>query len=125
MFITDTTDAIYPPENWSSRSLIDRLAEIVRNYSPEKKKVRPDSLVQRNKKWILIKKQMKMEPTVPISNTTPELRRPFLIGNYPSNLETFLSHISIASYESLYSTRGKIDWIAIEDSLLLDIFGEI
>ncbi|GAA98597.1 hypothetical protein E5Q_05284 [Mixia osmundae IAM 14324] len=31
MFVTDTVDAIYPPDGWQPRSIMDRLADIVRD----------------------------------------------------------------------------------------------
>jgi len=36
MFVTDTVDAVYHPEDWSPESLLDQLAEIVRDL-PEPK----------------------------------------------------------------------------------------
>jgi len=36
MFVTDTVDAVYRPEYWSSESLLDQLAELVRDL-PEPK----------------------------------------------------------------------------------------
>jgi hypothetical protein len=29
MFVTDTTDAVYPPETWSPYAIMDRLSEIL------------------------------------------------------------------------------------------------
>lgn len=31
MFVTDTIDAVYRPEDWSPESLLDQLAEMVTN----------------------------------------------------------------------------------------------
>lgn len=36
MFVTDTVDAVYRPEDWSPESLLDQLAELVRDM-PEPK----------------------------------------------------------------------------------------
>lgn len=36
MFVTDTVDAVYRPEDWSPESLLDQLAELVRDL-PEPK----------------------------------------------------------------------------------------
>lgn len=38
MFITDTVDAVYHPDNWSPIAMIDRLAEVVGELPSE---VRP------------------------------------------------------------------------------------
>jgi hypothetical protein len=57
---------------------------------------------------------------------TSSLRRPLLSGLSAtpghSVLTTFLTHISLNSYESLYNSRGNIDWSEVDASLLSDIF---
>lgn len=34
----------------------------------------------------------------------------------------FFSHVSIASYESVYASRGSVDWEAVESGILQDMF---
>jgi hypothetical protein len=38
------------------------------------------------------------------------------------DLVPFFSHVSIASYESVYASGGNIDWEAVEQALLDDMF---
>lgn len=38
------------------------------------------------------------------------------------DLVPFFSHVSIASYESVYGSGGNIDWEAVEQGLMDDIF---
>ena len=33
MFVTDTTDAVYPPEDYTPEAIMDRLAEIMLEHS--------------------------------------------------------------------------------------------
>jgi len=111
MFITDTVDAIYPPEDWSTRSLLDKLGEVIRNILSEREK-QIDA--------------MTMDNSVDLKIVTSGLRRPLLsrVSSTPDIflLSTFLTHVSLASYESLYNSRGQVDWAEVEESLLSDIF---
>lgn len=58
--------------------------------------------------------------------TDPRGRKPMLqsVRSIDSirDLGRFFSHASIASYESVYSSGGNIDWEAVEQSLLEDMF---
>jgi hypothetical protein len=38
------------------------------------------------------------------------------------DLLPFFSHVSIASYESVYASGGNIDWEAVEKALMDDMF---
>lgn len=38
------------------------------------------------------------------------------------DLISFFSHVSLSSYESLYASAGNIDWEAVEQGILDDIF---
>jgi hypothetical protein len=38
------------------------------------------------------------------------------------DLVHFFSHISIASYESVYASPGNVDWVAVEQGILQDMF---
>lgn len=54
------------------------------------------------------------------------MRRPLLssIRQIDSirDLVPFFSHVSIASYEGVYHCAGNIDWVAIEEGLLAEMF---
>lgn len=38
------------------------------------------------------------------------------------DLKDFFAHLSLTSYETLYTCRGEVDWLAVEDGLRSDIF---
>lgn len=38
------------------------------------------------------------------------------------DLIPFFSHVSISSYESVYASSGNIDWEAVEQGILDDMF---
>jgi hypothetical protein len=40
------------------------------------------------------------------------------------DLVPFFSHVSLANYESVYGSRGSIDWKAVEAGLMDDMFEE-
>ncbi len=54
------------------------------------------------------------------------MRRPLLntLSQIDSirDLVPFFSHVSIASYESVYASGGNIDWPAVELGLMNDLF---
>ena len=113
MFITDTVDAVYPPENWTPQAIMDRLGEIVGTRQ---------DLVQ--------SRQNSTTPRVPQSlngSRRSVLSKP-LIGSLSqskitslSALEPFFSRASLANYEAVYA-MGDVDWQAVESSVELDLF---
>ena len=128
MFITDTVDAVYPPESWSPQATMDRLGEIVSQK-------------------LDLNRVGSVTPRISLSATTagfsglamsdaavgktrkPEKRlsRPLLGGVRQSKvtslgqLEPFFSRASLSNYEAVYA-MGGVDWAAVERSLELDMF---
>jgi len=106
MFITDTVDAIYPPNDWRSEALLDQASDVVNNLPHRNDKINALATTTSSKDY--------------------RKRCPLLLGidcvSSIVDLGSFFSHVSLASYESLYSTRGDIDWEAIEKSIWDDIF---
>lgn len=128
MFITDTVDAVYPPESWSPQATMDRLGETVSQN-------------------LDLNRVGSMTPRISLSATTtgcssltmsdaavgktrkPEKRlsRPLLGGvrqskvTSLSQLEPFFSRASLSNYEAVYAMSG-VDWAAVERSLELDMF---
>jgi hypothetical protein len=129
MFITDTVDAVYPPENWSTRSLLDRLGEVMRNI-PSNEKVRMSPKLRKlylpNVHDVQEIDAMAADLSGNVKTAVLNLRGPILsrVTSAPdlSLLTAFLTHVSLNSYESLYNSRGQIDWSAVEENLLSDIF---
>ncbi|KAI0690744.1 Dopey, N-terminal-domain-containing protein [Cytidiella melzeri] len=109
IFITDTVDAIFPPDRWIPVALFDRLAEIVGALPSEE-----------------TSKHLQHTPVdTPLVDTRP-MRRPLLqtVHQIDSirDLVPFFSQASMTSYESVYSSGGVIDWDAVEDGLYQDMF---
>lgn len=103
MFVTDTVDAIYPPDAWIPQAIMDRLGEIL----TDPHRIPP--------------------PAPPISThhslTVP--RKPLLTIrriDTISAIEPFFSSVSLAAYESVYSSSGVVDWVAVEKGLEEDLF---
>ena len=136
MFVTDTVDAVYRPEDWSPESLLDQLAELVRDL-PE-----PKVCLATAASRFLLHLAQNMEAAIGQTTTlntrsltvetpgTPgfsnqNLRRPMLASVYRVNhirdLLQFFSTVSITSYESVYGS-GSVDWEAVEAGLLSEMF---
>ncbi|KIJ53578.1 hypothetical protein M422DRAFT_73885 [Sphaerobolus stellatus SS14] len=120
MFITDTVDAVYRPDNWMPEALLDQLAEIASDLPiPDSK---PAGVIDSAANY-----DGRLDTALTYENeeSTP-LRRPLLthIHHIDSirDLVPFFSHVSIASYEGVYHTNGNVDWRAIEKGLLEEMF---
>ncbi|KAI0639909.1 Dopey, N-terminal-domain-containing protein [Trametes polyzona] len=109
IFITDTVDAVYRPDDWSPEALMDRLAEVVGALPAGETSV-PRSAAQ------------VQTPAVP----SKPMRRPLLQSlrqiDSIRDLVPFFSTASISSYESVYHSGGLVDWQAVEKALLEDLF---
>ncbi|TDL26444.1 hypothetical protein BD410DRAFT_521497 [Rickenella mellea] len=120
IFITDTVDAVDRPDGSFPEALMDQLAEITGNLPVTEAKA-GDSRSDMESSIVL--------PDVTDAESSPwsrTMRQPMLrsVKQIDSirDLAPFFSHISIMSYESVYASGGLIDWKAIEQSLLEDIF---
>ncbi|KAI5120784.1 hypothetical protein M0805_002411 [Coniferiporia weirii] len=107
IFITDTVDAIYRPDNWFPEAIIDQLSETVGDLpASELRKPSgislPDSTSQRGTRQPLLKSVKQIDSI--------------------HDLAPFFSHLSITSYEGVYASGGAIDWDAVEQGLVEDIF---
>ncbi|KAI0361079.1 hypothetical protein OH77DRAFT_1391372 [Trametes cingulata] len=109
IFITDTVDAVYRPDDWFPEALLDRLAEVI-GALPASESTAPRSAAQVH------------TPSAP----TKPMRRPLLHSlrqiDSIRDLVPFFSTASISSYESVYQSGGLVDWQAVEKSLLEDLF---
>ncbi|EJF67133.1 hypothetical protein DICSQDRAFT_151482 [Dichomitus squalens LYAD-421 SS1] len=109
IFITDTVDAVYRPEDWSPEALLDQLAEVVGALPIPESDARPP---------------VSHLPTP--SATAAQMRRPLLQSlrqiDSVRDLVPFFSAASISSYESVYNSGGVVDWPAVERGLLEDLF---
>lgn len=116
MFVTDTVDAIYPPDNWLPQAIMDRLGELIHN--PYKSIDTPPIYQSPN------------PAASPATSARPGAsklggRRPLLATRRIDSigeLEPFFSGVSLAAYESVYNAGGKIDTACVERMLERDIF---
>ncbi|KAH9948184.1 Dopey, N-terminal-domain-containing protein [Amylocystis lapponica] len=109
IFITDTVDAVYRPDNWFPEAMLDRLAEVTSELPVGENGAHAPQTAA----------------ATPGLETRP-MRRPMLgmLRQIDSirDLVPFFSGASIISYESVYSSGGIIDWEAVERGLLEDMF---
>ncbi|KAF9654142.1 hypothetical protein BDM02DRAFT_3152598 [Thelephora ganbajun] len=103
VFVTDTVDAVYRPDNWLPGAMMDRLAEVATSAPAAETK-----------------------PIATFVDTSHPARRPMLnaVRNIESirDLAPFFSSVSITSYESIYASGGVVDWMAVERGLIDDMF---
>lgn len=112
-FITDTIDAVYRPDEIVPEAMLDQLAEIAGGLPPPQENVQNTSPVALDLLY------------TPTSNPRMH-RRPML--NHLRQIDSirdlipFFSSVSVASYESVYSSGGNIDWDEVERGILSDMF---
>ncbi|KAH8998778.1 Dopey, N-terminal-domain-containing protein [Lactarius hatsudake] len=112
-FITDTIDAVYRPDEIVPEAMLDQLAEIAGGLPPPQENVQNPSPVALDLLY------------TPTSNPRMH-RRPML--NHLRQIDSirdlipFFSSVSVASYESVYSSGGNIDWDEVERGILSDMF---
>ncbi|TRM61588.1 hypothetical protein BD626DRAFT_598473 [Schizophyllum amplum] len=111
MFVTDTVDAIYRPDDAFPEAMMDQLAEIAGALPTATPAIGNGTFS-------------------PVGASTfavgRPLRRPFLANikqvETVRDLVPFFSNVSMASYESLYASNGNVDWEAVHKSLMEDMF---
>ncbi|MBW0470508.1 hypothetical protein O181_010223, partial [Austropuccinia psidii MF-1] len=149
MFITDTVDAMYPPDSWFPHAIIDRLAEILReslsNQLTETTDLNEHSpppllqsspllprLVTSNLSQVPSMGSLRahnssrtLSPLLHGSSMLANGRRPLLSRTKKIDsikpLERFFSKISLMNYEACYA-GGAIDWETVEADLESDLF---
>ncbi|KAJ3809392.1 Dopey, N-terminal-domain-containing protein [Lentinula aff. lateritia] len=116
MFVTDTVDAIYRPNEWSPEAMMDQLAEIAASLP---RVSTPSTSTTTNGGT---------SPAPNVSTFAPHrpMRRPMLTSTRQidsiRDLVPFFSSVSITTYESVYASNGSIDWDAIEMGIMDDMF---
>ncbi|KAF8215761.1 Dopey, N-terminal-domain-containing protein [Mycena galopus ATCC 62051] len=116
IFITDTVDAIYRPDECFPEAMLDQLAEIVSSLPAAESREAP------------VANGLIISPSPYAANFGSErpMRRPLLnsIRQIDSirDLAPFFSSVSISSYESVYASAGTVDWNAIEKGIMEDMF---
>ena len=105
MFVTDTVDAMYPPDAWMPQAIIDRLGEVL-SASARTPVAQPGTLAAQIDGHV-------------------ERRAPFIRTRRierMSDLEPFFSKVSLANYEAVYNAGTKTDFAEVEKQIVLDIF---
>ncbi|KAJ5129652.1 Dopey N-terminal [Penicillium bovifimosum] len=112
LFVTDTIDAVYPPDRWDPIALAD---EVSHSFGP----------------------RGAASPTLPTETNEPQVRsglkRPWLISDWIREtakdeivervLRPFFNRLSIYVFESTYG-MGSVDLTLCRDDLLADLFNE-
>jgi len=107
IFITDTVDAVYRPDDWLPQAMMDQLAEIAGTL------LAGDSNGNHVESTTTLQDQRAMRRPLLASLRQIESLR---------DLMPFFSNVSISSYESVYASGGNIDWQAVERSIMDDMF---
>lgn len=112
-FITDTIDAVYRPDEIVPEAMLDQLAEIAGGLPPPQENAPNPPPVA-------------LDLLFTAASNPRKLRRPML--NHLRQIDSirdlipFFSSVSVASYESVYSSGGNIDWDEVEQGILSDMF---
>ncbi|EIW69034.1 hypothetical protein TREMEDRAFT_71761 [Tremella mesenterica DSM 1558] len=111
MFVTDTTDAAFPPSNYDTEAMMDRLAEIINEHSHSQSHFSSS--------------MEKISSSLSMEDSTLTLRRPRLAGvktlTSLNQLKEFFARASLDTFESVYNNMG-VDWDAVEEGLAKEIF---
>jgi hypothetical protein len=131
IFITDTVDAVYRPDNWFPEGMMDQLAEIAGNLPVGDSRVSPPFPLI----ILLIPPGLYQDTTADSGpaqfginpwSSTDQRRRPLLNSlrqiDSIRDLVPFFSNVSISTYESVYASGGNVDWDAVERGLMDDMF---
>ncbi|WVF67091.1 hypothetical protein IAT40_001836 [Kwoniella sp. CBS 6097] len=119
MFVTDTTDAVYPPEEYTPEAIMDCLSTILSDGAAFA------TGSDAGEKAIAVSEELKNSHDKATGDTSP--RRPRLTNvktlSSIHQLQPFLSRASIDTFESVYSSLGVgVDWDFVEDGLCREVF---
>ncbi|ERF71802.1 hypothetical protein EPUS_01717 [Endocarpon pusillum Z07020] len=120
LFVTDTVDAVYRPEDWHPTALIDEVAQAMMENAESNISTKPP-----------LSATVMLAP--PDENDHNSLRKPWLSGDQTRNiteaeipealLRPFFGQLSIHVYERTYSL-SEPDMEACREDLLRDLFDE-
>lgn len=123
LFVTDTVDAIYRPEDWEPTALIDEVAQTMMESVGRRPKSANEPLLSATANVL----------TLPDEDNSDGSRKPWLSGEQTRGiaeteirdglLRPFLGQLSIHVYERTYSL-SEPDVNACRDDLLADLFDE-
>ena len=112
LFVTDTIDAVYPPNRWESVALVDEVSQSlgtrdVLSLTDSEESDEPVARSGLKRPWL-------------ISDRIRETAKDEIIERV---LRPFFDRLSIYVFENTYGMAG-VDWEACQDDLLADLFNE-
>ncbi|WWC87738.1 uncharacterized protein L201_002630 [Kwoniella dendrophila CBS 6074] len=111
MFVTDTTDAVYPVENYSPEAIMDCLANILADDQRGRNMGAGQS---GNDQSLNLSEQTEDQPRKPRLSSFKKIHSIY-------QLQTFFSRASIDTFEGVFGGMG-VDWEAVEEGLNKEIF---
>lgn len=122
MFVTDTIDAVYPPDDWTPHAIVDRLSIVMSDRLTSISAKDGNQLED-----VAISIDPQIHPTR-MDTHLAHRRRPLLAQVRQKTklkslvaLEPFFGRISLYSFESAYRL-GSVDWHSVSSSIESDIF---
>jgi hypothetical protein len=126
MFVTDTVDAIYPPDSWLPQAIMDRLGDILSDpHTAPSSTTTTNSLSSAPIFASSPTPDLFSSPSASTAGADTEARRPLLAArriNSIAELEPFFATVSLSAYESVYRAGARVDWEAVERTLERDLF---
>ncbi|GAA6000168.1 hypothetical protein JCM10207_007887 [Rhodosporidiobolus poonsookiae] len=113
MFVTDTVDAIYPPDSWLPQAIMDRLGDILSDPHVSSASATP-----------IFTQPDSPDAASPESLPLPA-RRPLLTSQRIrsiTELEPFFTTVSLSAYEAIYKAGARVDLAAVERGIERDLF---
>lgn len=146
LFVPDTTDAVYPPDDWTSEALLDRVATAMQEKRINTNSIGAVTLGQdggggrrtRNASEENIDQQDHQRDKAGKMKGKMSLRRPILAPRRVERIEElaeFFRNVSISSYEAVYNSstgvvgaesggNGGVDEAYSEGCLLKEMFDQ-
>ncbi|PWN45010.1 hypothetical protein IE81DRAFT_309697 [Ceraceosorus guamensis] len=124
MFITDTSDVVYPSDDWAPESVMERVASVIeeRRPAPLQRGSQTTSSVLKTSATDLAGAVRRLQKQ---NSRAGPLRRPLLCSTRSVQsieaLQHFFAHVSLASYESTRACTS-VDFEAIDDALRSEFF---
>ncbi|KAF5380337.1 hypothetical protein D9757_007927 [Collybiopsis confluens] len=126
IFVTDTVDAIYRPNDWFPEAMMDQLAEIAGSLPRPTSSSGNDSLTLNGTSTPTPGLSTFPSTSSQFPQSSRPMRKPMLTSvrqiDSIRDLIPFFSSVSISTYESVYASNGSVDWEIIERGIMDDLF---
>lgn len=128
MFVTDTVDAVYPPDGWTPQAIMDCISVMISDHRASSAAASSDDPTDDARKNVIAIDAIVIPSRGSSSSSRVTRRRPLLTNvrqktqlDSLASLDPFFGRISLYSFESAYA-QGKVDWDDIAASIENDIF---